>query len=283
MPDNQYKKLVNQRFFECINMLKSRNEVNSDREFALSIGISPSNLGDIKADRRSVTIEILNRATDKYKINSAYIVTGAGRPFVKPVEEGDESAPVKTREVVVVATQDPSGNTTVPLINHKAAANFIAGYQSQEWFEEQDSILLPSYMIKEGQCYALQVSGDSMQPTLQQDDWVICRLLDKSEYRYISDGEVYVIVSEQKGIQIKRIRNRLHQYGVIRCLSDNPKHDTFDIPEGELLQVWKVEWHLRSQLPEVSADIDHLQGNLQSMMEEMKKMRANYDSKLSTP
>ena len=280
MPDNQYKKLVNQRFFECINMLKSRSEVNSDREFALSIGISPSNLGDIKADRRSVTIEILNRATDKFGVNSAYIVTGAGRPFIKATDPTD-SIPVKTREVVVVATQDTAGNTTVPLINHKAAATFVAGYQSQEWFEEQDSILLPSYMIKEGQCYALQISGDSMEPTLQQDDWVICRLLDDAEYRYISDGEVYVIVSEQKGIQIKRIRNRLHQYGVIRCLSDNPKHDTFDIPESELLQVWKVEWHLRSHLPEASTDIDHLQDHLQSMMEEMKKLRTNYQGEIS--
>ena len=280
MPDNQYKKLVNQRFFECINVLKNRSEVNSDREFALSVDISPSNLGDIKANRRSVTIEILNRAADKFGINSAYIVTGAGRPFVK-ASDTSEPAATKVREVVVVATQDTSGNTTVPLINHKAAATFVAGYQSQEWFEEQDSILLPSYMIKEGQCYALQVSGDSMEPTLQQDDWVICRLLDDSEYRYIGDGEVYVVVSEQKGIQIKRIRNRLHQYGVIRCLSDNPKHETFDIPESELLQVWKVEWHLRSHLPEVSTDIDHLQDNLQSMMEEMKKLRANYQGEVS--
>lgn len=278
MPDNQYKKLVNQRFFECINVLKSRNVINSDREFALSIDISPSNLGDIKADRRSVTIEILNRATDRFGINSAYIVTGAGRPFVKTSDESAETVVTKTREVIVVATQDTSGNTTVPLINHKAAATFVSGYQSQEWFEEQDSILLPSYMIKEGQCYALQVSGDSMEPTLQQDDWVICRLLDDSEYRYIGDGEVYVVVSAQKGIQIKRIRNRLHQYGVIRCLSDNPKHDTFDIPESELLQVWKVEWHLRSHLPEVSANIDHLQ----SMMEEMKKLSNTYQGEVPT-
>ncbi len=280
MPDNQYKKFVNQRFFACIAMLKSRNQVNSDREFALSIGISPSNLGDIKADRRSVTIEILNRATDTFGINSAYIITGAGHPFVKPVDGAVVQMPVKTREVVVVATQDTTGNTTVPLINHKAAATFVAGYQSQEWFEEQDSILLPSYMIKEGQCYALQVSGDSMEPTLMPDDWVICRLLDSAEYRYLSDGAVYVVVSQQKGIQVKRVRNRLHQYGVLRCLSDNPKHETFDIPEEELLQVWKVEWHLRSHLPEVSPDIDHLQDNLQTMMEEMKKLRANYKGEI---
>ncbi len=135
-------------------------------------------------------------------------------------------------------------------------------------------------MIKEGQCYALQVSGDSMEPTLLPDDWVICRLLDSDEYRYLSDGEVYVVVSQQKGIQVKRVRNRLHQYGVLRCLSDNPKHETFDIPEEELLQVWKVEWHLRSHLPEVSPDIDHLQDNMQTMMEEMKKLRANYKGEI---
>ena len=269
MPDNHYKNLVNQRFFECINMLKTRGDISSDREFALTIEISPSNLGDIKANRRSVTIEILNRAHERFGLNSGYIITGIGKPFVN-----SQDTPPTPREIIVVATQDTAGNTTVPLINHKAAASFMTGYQSQEFFEEQDTILLPSYMIKDGQCYALQVSGDSMEPTLQPDDWVICRLLDNNEYRYISDGEVYVVVSEQKGIQIKRVRNRLHQYGVIRCLSDNPKHETFDIPESELLQVWKVEWHLRSHLPEVSTDIDQIQDKLQQMVEEeMKKIQ----------
>lgn len=264
MADNQYKISVNERFFDCIHMLKSRKVIHSDREFALAIGISPSNLGDIKAHRRSVTIEILNRALDKFGINSAHIISGTGKPFVN---QDASDAPGKVKEVIMVATQDTSGNVTVPLINHKAAANFMTGYQTQEFFEEQESILLPDYMIKDGQCYAVQVSGDSMEPTLMGDDWVICRLLDNNEYRSITDGGVYVVVSQDRGIQVKRIRNRLHQYGYIRCLSDNPKHEPFDIPENELLQIWKVEWHLRSYLPEPKPEIDDIQEKLEQMTE----------------
>jgi phage repressor protein C with HTH and peptisase S24 domain len=273
MPDNQYKKNVNERFFDCIHMLKKRNVVQSDREFARQIGISPSNLGDIKAHRRSVTLEILNRANQQFGISSAYVVSGKGRLFIN--EDTDEQAGGK--EVLIVATQDASGNTTVPLINHRAAANYLSGYQSQEWFEAQDSIQLPDYMIKDGLSYAVQVSGDSMEPTLSEDDWVICRLLDKSDYRYINDGNVYLVVSEERGIQVKRIRNRLQQYGTIRCLSDNPRHEPYELEEQQVLQLWKVEWHLRSHLPDLNLELNHMQGKLKTMAEEFEKLQNRID------
>ena len=268
MPDNQYKNSVNERFFECIHILKKSKEVHSDREFAKSISISPSNLGDIKANRRSVTLEILNRAFERFGINSSYVITGKGEAFHSKGDKTDAST-----EVVVVATQDTTGNVTVPLINHKAAANYLSGYDSQEWFEAQESLQLPSYMLKDGLCYAVQVSGESMEPTLYEDDWVICRLLDKSDYRYINDGAVYLVVSQEMGIQVKRIKNRLQQFGTIRCISDNPKHQPYELQEQEVLQLWKVEWHLRSHLPETNPDLDNIQGQISSMTAEMQKLR----------
>lgn len=281
MSEIQFKNFVNRRFFECIEVLKKQNKVSSDREFAQTIGVSPSNLGDIKANRRSVTIEILNNAFKHFKISSAYIITGKGSPFQESALESENITDSKVKEVIVVATQDTHGNVTVPLINHKAAANYLAGYQSQEWFEEQDNILLPSFMLKNGICYALQVNGDSMEPTLSEDDWVICRLLDASEYNNIVDGGVYVIVSEQKGIQIKRIKNRLHQYGFFKCISDNPKHEPYEISEAELLQIWKVEWHLRSYLPEANYEWGDIQDKLVNMEQEMKRLQSQINDSLS--
>lgn len=280
MPDNQFKNFVNKRFFECIQVLKKQKVVSSDREFAQTIGISPSNLGDIKASRRSVTIEILNNSFKRFRMNSAYVITGKGSPFMEE-KAGDGNISEKAKEVVVVATQDAEGNVTVPLINHKAAANYLTGYQSQEWFEEQENILLPSFMLKNGICYALQVNGDSMEPTLSEDDWVICRLLDGTEYSTIVDGGVYVIVSEQHGIQIKRVKNRLHQYGFVKCISDNPKHEPYEIRESDLLQIWKVEWHLRSYLPENSHEWGNVQDKLESMELEMKRLQDQINDSLS--
>lgn len=278
MSDNQFKIFVNKRFFECIDMLKKRKVISSDREFANTIGISPSNLGDIKANRRSVTLEILNNAAKHFQMSSAYIVTGSGNPFSDKATESGEPGEKKVKEVIVVATQDTKGNTTVPLINQKAAANYLAGYQSQEWFEEQENILLPSFMLKNGICYALQVNGDSMEPTLSEDDWVICRLLEPAEYSNMTDGNVYVLVSEQKGIQIKRVKNRLHQYGHIRCISDNPKHEPYELEESDLLQIWKVEWHLRSYLPESNHELVDIQDKLLNMEQEMRRLQSKFTS-----
>ena len=271
MPDNQYKNSVNERFFECIHILKKSNKVHSDREFAKSIDISPSNLGDIKANRRSVTLEILNRAYQRFGINSSYVITGKGDAFHRKGLKGKEEK--DPTEVVVVATQDAEGNVTVPLINHKAAANYLSGYDSQEWFEARESLQLPSYMLKDGLCYAVQVSGESMEPTLYEDDWVICRLLDKSDYRYINDGAVYLVVSQELGIQVKRVKNRLQTQGTIRCISDNPKHSPYELQESEILQLWKVEWHLRSHMPEVNHELEDIQGQLTSMAAEMQKLQ----------
>jgi len=270
MSENQYKNSVNERFFKCIHVLKKSKVVHSDREFAKRIEISPSNLGDIKANRRSVTLEILNRAFDRFRINSSYVITGRGEPFYAKKKGVDNENPT---EVVVVATQDTTGNTTVPLINHKAAANYLSGYDSQEWFEAQESLQLPSYMLRDGLCYAVQVSGESMEPTLYEDDWVICRLLDKSDYHYINDGHVYLVVSPNLGIQVKRVKNRLQQHGTIRCISDNPKHEPYELQESEILQLWKVEWHLRSNMPEVNHELEDIQGQLISMAMEMQKLQ----------
>jgi phage repressor protein C with HTH and peptisase S24 domain len=178
---------------------------------------------------------------------------------------------------IVVSTQDTTGNATVPMINHQAAANYLTGYQSQEYFEELEPLTLPSYMMRSGQHYALQVLGNSMESTLHDGDWLVCRLLEPSEYEYMQDGLIYVIVCVNRGIQVKRIKNRLKNHGnpFIRCRSDNRAHAPYNVYPQDIVQIWIVEWQLTAYMPNREEMIYNKLDAMQERIEDLEiEMRA---------
>ncbi|MFT5385521.1 MAG: hypothetical protein ACI81W_002929, partial [Saprospiraceae bacterium] len=67
--------IVTQRFIKCHNHLKEEGTVRSSRQFALSLDYLPQSLSEILKGRRDVTIELLRKAVEKYKINPVYIYT----------------------------------------------------------------------------------------------------------------------------------------------------------------------------------------------------------------
>ena len=65
--------VITQRFIKCHNHLREENRVRSSRQFALSLEYLPQSLSEILKGRRDVTIELLRKAVEKYKINPVYV------------------------------------------------------------------------------------------------------------------------------------------------------------------------------------------------------------------
>lgn len=169
---------------------------------------------------------------------------------------------------IIVATQDLSGNNTVAVINYKAAANFKNGYGSQEFFEKQPGMIMPSIFVKKGKQYcSLQVAGDSMHPTIYNNDWVICRFIEKAEWGTIKDNYIYVLVSKLRGTDVKRVLNRLEEKQHLWCKSDNKAHRPYEIQYDDLIQVWQVEWRLSNYLADVN---ETLYGKVNRFEEELE-------------
>ena len=66
--------IVTQRFIKCHNKLREENRIRSSRQFALSLEYLPQSLSEILKGRRDVTIELLRKAVEKYKIKRSAIV-----------------------------------------------------------------------------------------------------------------------------------------------------------------------------------------------------------------
>jgi SOS-response transcriptional repressor LexA len=169
---------------------------------------------------------------------------------------------------VEMAVVDMAGNSVIPMVNHKAAANWQVGYNSQEYLEELGAISLPAHMAKGGQHYAIQVLGDSMHPSLIDSDWLVVRQLQPIEYQYIKDGNIYIIHSKERGLQVKRLHRS--PSGSFLCVSDNPSYPTYEVEEASITQAFEVRYRLSPHMPVPTATLAAQVAQLASKLTELE-------------
>jgi len=177
-------------------------------------------------------------------LNSLFDETCERARFVSAAETALPAAPV------VVVTPDVAGNRTVPIVNRKAAASYLTGYQTQEYFEELDVITLPPYLLRgSGQGLVIQAVNDSMEDTIFEGDYLICRLIERGQWADLNDFTVCVVVTDSRGVQVKRIKNRLQRDGLLRLSSDNRRHPSFNVFADDIHQIWQVVFLLTANMP----------------------------------
>lgn len=252
---------VSQRLTAIIEHFANGNE----KRFAESIGVKPAVINNYTKGKQQSKpgFEVLQKIAAAYpSLNIEWILSGKGH-MLKNETERERLVPMSLSDDTVA----------VPVINRRAAANYLAGYQTQEYFEELEVINLPRNFVKGKPCYALQVIGDSMEPTLCENDYLICHLLDRSEWEYLDEGQICVIVSE-RGLQVKRIRNKRHSR-YLTLTSDNPKHPPFDMEHEEIIEIWKVNWRLTDRLAPPAEDLHNRIAQLEARLERVEKQRAS--------
>ncbi len=251
---------VSQRITHLVNHFTSGNE----KKFAESLGVKPAVINNYTNGKQQSkpSFDVVLKIIDQYPdVNVNWLYTGRGN-FL--------NAPQASQEKIMVITHDIRGNMTVPVMNYKAAANYLSGYNSQEVVESSDSILMPSNLLKRGTPHAaIQVSGDSMQPTLHNGDYVICRFLDRAEWVDIADGEVCVVASANEGLQVKRLENRLKS-GYLTCISDNKMHRPFDLRQEELVNIWQVMWKMSQRLDYEEEVVFQKLSEIENRLEKLK-------------
>lgn len=250
--------IITQRFIKCHDKLREENRVRSSRQFALSLDYLPQSLSEILKGRRDVTIELLRKAVDIYKINPVYIYTGEGPMFM--TEEDHKSFRVLT---IVTNASDDERIVHVPVPAH-------AGYASEltdpTFIQDLPTFSLPDYKYKVGTHRSFDVAGDSMEPTLFEGDKVICSYLEPTLWETsIKDNYVYVIVT-RGDVLVKRLTNKIKTEKTLKLISDNGYYEPFDINIGDVREIWYVRAKISPFLPSPQ--------NIQNMLrDEVKELQ----------
>jgi len=233
--------IVTQRFIKCHDQLKSENRVRSSRQFALSLDYLPQSLSEILKGRRDVTIELLRKSVEVYKINPVYLYTGEGPMFMS--EEDHKSFRVLT---IVTNVQDDERIVHVPV---PAQAGYAGDMADPTFVQDLPTFTLPDYKYKVGTHRSFDVSGDSMEPTLFEGDKVVCSFIEPTLWESsLKDNYVYVIVT-RGDIVVKRVTNILKEKKQLIAHSDNNFYDPYEINLGDIREVWYVRAKISPFLP----------------------------------
>lgn len=176
-----------------------------------------------------------------------------------------------------VPVGDDSATVSIPLVEISVAAG--SGFYNPDYLSEIDCIRMPRSMIKGGQPHiCVRIKGESMVPTLQDGGYLVIRLLDRSEWRDVRDGHVYVVSSTEGRAFVKRLKNRFKEFGFIVCMSDNPDpmgYPNFNLMENEINTIWHAEWYISAKMPNIHATYYKKVDEMGDAIEEMRSMFTN--------
>lgn len=172
-----------------------------------------------------------------------------------------------------VPIEDESELIAIPVVDISVAAG--SGFYNPDYLSEIDCIRFPKSMIKGHQNYlCVRIKGESMAPTLLDGGYLVIRMLDRCEWEDIRDGHVYVVSDADGRAFVKRLKNRLHEYGFIVCCSDNPdtvNYPNFNLKEDELNTIWHAEWYISAKMPNIHATYYNKVSEMENAIDDIRR------------
>jgi len=227
---------LNKRFKEVYGLLVSRKEIiKSDRQksksaFAEQIGTKGHIIDLYLRGERKITYDQAKKLCSKYGVSETYMFQGEGQAF----ESLEQSNTNKLARALGI-----SFSPNILYTNMEAFAGNTVGVdllEENEWFH------IPGVS---GDLIAFNINGDSMAPTINTGDMVICKPLESNSE--MVDGEVYAIVTNQS-IWVKRVRkyyNPYQKWTHLQLISDNKEeYDPFYVELNEVQKLLKVKRRL---------------------------------------
>lgn len=218
----------------------------SKRQFYQLTGLSNGYLDKARAIGSGNIEKIYSAFPD---LNIKWLITGKGDMITKPQQqpmvanEPSEQARYYKGNPDVV-TVDMHQQPVIPMLDQKAAAGYPAFLENKrQYIEELPVMQIQRYPFNQGELICLQVDGDSMEPTIMRNDYVIARkLLSIDE---LKEGYVHLVVTDD-AVNCKR----LYRQGKskLQLVSDNSTYTDYFERTADVRELYKVLAKLSTDL-----------------------------------
>lgn len=187
---------------------------------------------------------------------------------------------IKYSRMPSIVTVDQAGRDNIVLVNARARAGYLAGYEDPEWIETLPSYSLPG--LNHGTYRMFEVTGQSMVPTFHESDLLIGRFVEN--FNEIRDNRIYIVVSRRDGVVVKRVVNRVHREGKLILNSDNQRHrgeyPPIVLNPEDVAEIWYTVSYISRQMREPGEVYNRLI-DLESRLTLLEHTRKNDPPKLN--
>ena len=261
---------IHERIKNIISLLDLNNN-----SFAKQIGVTSTTIDSItngrlqsngERKRTKPGFDLLNNIINQCKINTDYLFGTSDTVFTYENTNKNQLGMPK------VITINDSGEENVSFIGVQARAGYLNGYGDPEYIENQPSFSMPT--LNNGTYRCFEIKGNSMSTTLYDGDLLFGKFTE--DFEDIVDGRIYVIVSKNNGVVVKRVLNRIKESGKLILKSDNRdgNYPMYSIDAEEILEVWYASMYASRQMPDpinIYEQLNTMEGRLFELEELYQK------------
>ncbi len=230
--------------------------------FGEILGLKSSTV-DIERGRTKLSGIVVKELMKLYEVNPLWLYGESIHKYIRPA--GEDISPK-------VVTVDEIGTENIVMVNAKAAAGYPQNIQDVSWYEQLPCFQIPLPEYRNASYRVFQVEGDSMQPGILQDEWLVGRA--EENLAHITEGKIYIIVLKD-GVLVKRIFKKGDSQELI-LISDNAFYPPQPIPYADILEVWQVVSKLNSNLDEVGMEsymLKNISDSIADLKAEIKALK----------
>lgn len=206
----------------------------NDNKVTIDANLSVGTLGKSRKENRNLSAKSIEKILNYYQdLNKVWLLTGEGS-MLKETAQADNNAtfvaPYITDELVYL-----------PLITTSAVASFDENLHHAT--NEIDTY--PVYVAK-GETFdinkhvVIDVSGDSMYPTINDKAKVLCERVKPEQWANIPNEKVVVVIYGSSFIIKRLLKNNLAINNSLTLLADNRKYGETTLQRCEIRAIFRV-------------------------------------------
>lgn len=286
-------------FHHAISYLRKKKGLKQ-AEIAEKVGISPATWSDYERGKTQPNFDVLRKISEFFKVRADDLISDRsidahlfdfrfdGKKQVNAHPNAHPNAHLNTVQepetaysrMPSIVTVDQAGRDNIVLVNSRARAGYLAGYEDPEWIETLPSYSLPG--LNHGTYRMFEVTGQSMVPTFHESDLLIGRFVEN--FNEIRDNRIYIVVSRRDGVVVKRVVNRVHREGKLILNSDNQRHrgeyPPIVLNPEDVAEIWYAVSYISRQMREPGEVYNRLI-DLESRLTLLEHTRKNDPPKLN--
>lgn len=199
----------------------------SQAALAKRLAIDPSNLSKHLSGRLAISDSLINRIVVDLGVSKQWLRDGVGLPFDRNTLHRSDSA-------ASGVTLNPPGTPGIPVYDIDVTAGCS---ELSAMFTDDRVIGTVTIPRLDSHSVIVRVSGDSMQPVINDGDSIALRRL--SDPRVIYWGQIYVVVLDDYRM-VKYLR-RHPDPGKVILRSANPSYDDIEVDRTDIRALYLVE------------------------------------------
>ncbi len=236
------KSQVASRFIECLEELKSRKIVKSNRQFAIQLNYLPQSLSEIIKGRRNVPLGLLEKAIEVFDMNPGYLFLGHGYKFlnvtITPIDKTVSNG-ISMGEALSV----------IDFVPFSIQESYCQHVTNVKFLNQLPKMQLPQLVGADSErLRAFEVIDPQMSPVLHAGDYVIGQIINPVRWAsWIGGNKLFVIVTKT-GIIVRKIVNRILQEQCLILHTIDEQGSGYRIELQDVRQIYQVTGLITKQI-----------------------------------